>query len=617
MDAEAFIRWALDDARNVEERYTVELLVEDALRIWNVRHKTGYHEPWEKKRARNRQRHLNPAYDPRYSPEALSRAVEVLAEQKSWTPHVSSYDSRPIRDLGALRFLPRLEEVKLDGEIADLSPVADLPRLRVLHFGSTECTDFRPLARCRALRDLTISLGFPGAYWPEIAGLEKLEELETFALSGNLLLFPPGVVWPRVRVGTLSCGPLAARSVRDLPQFPLCEFLTLGGVERLDGIEAFPRLRNLTLQGPVRDFSPLVALTELTWLAYSHGQPRDVAPLARLPRLRYASFESKHNYGLDTSPLRNFSPLSASPTLREFRVKGCPPLDMEVAAINAALPPWDPLFLAETPREVPATLRMIVSRALPQRHSPHREPGEPELVDTGLRACEGTWVGGFVGRLITERIGHADWGEASASGAYHSFFVTIESYETVERLPDILEAMRQALARLRADYEADFMISLRVPPPKPTPAQAKLLQKFQDEQEEAEWERDRTERAEHLERLHLYELSKQEGDPIDPQEFAPPEPTPLPPAPWEREESEEDDEEGGDAAGGIAVKKKKPEPPPRLYVDDEHPLASNYRLLGHLNLREVWFYPHHRALAVHLMRREPDWVVPEEEPAAG
>ena len=47
MDTEGFLNWALADARTIEERYTVELLVEEALQQWHVRHQTGKFESWE------------------------------------------------------------------------------------------------------------------------------------------------------------------------------------------------------------------------------------------------------------------------------------------------------------------------------------------------------------------------------------------------------------------------------------------------------------------------------------------------------------------------------------------------------------------------------------------
>ena len=100
MDTEGFVAWARDDARTIEERYTVELLVEEAVIQWHVRHRTGRGEGWEAAYERKRQRFLNPAYDPRYSEEDLRRATEVLASKTSWTKS-TSYNERPLRDLQA------------------------------------------------------------------------------------------------------------------------------------------------------------------------------------------------------------------------------------------------------------------------------------------------------------------------------------------------------------------------------------------------------------------------------------------------------------------------------------------------------------------------------------
>jgi hypothetical protein len=82
--------------------------------------------------------------------------------------------------------------------------------------------------------------------------------------------------------------------------------------------------------------------------------------------------------------------------------------------------------------------------------------------------------------------------------------------------------------------------------------------------------------------------------------------SPLPPAPWERDE--DDDDESGD--GGIAVKEKV-DPPPNPW-DNEHPLADEYSLLATLTLNELWVMPHHRDIAEYLMRQPPDLEIPED-----
>ena len=143
----------------------------------------------------------------------------------------------------------------------------------------------------------------------------------------------------------------------------------------------------------------------------------------------------------------------------------------------------------------------------------------------------------------------------------------------------------------------------------PTPAQKELEAQFQKEQEEAQWERDHKDRRDLLERQHRIELKKQLGDKIKPEDFVVPPQSPLPPAPWERDEDDDDDEDGnGD--GGIAVKEKI-DPPPNPW-DNEHPLADEYSLLATLTLEELWVGPRQRDIAVYLMHQEPDLEIPED-----
>lgn len=593
----------MDEARSVEERLTVEVLVEGHIDAWHYKHQTGQHSVWHVRDERQRQRTLNPAYQPSYSEEDLRRSAEILAErtQLDWSRR---YSDRPLRDVSALRFLPHLESLKLTAEVSDLRFLRELPRLRVLHVYVQGCEDYRDVATCRDLRELSLTFT---CHWPAIDGLETLQQLETFHLGGNLLVFPRGIVFPRVRTGTLSCQPLHARSVRDLPQFPACEFLTLSGIERLDGIEEFPRLRNLTLTGPVRDFAPMRDLRALTWLSYTGSRPLDLRPLAQLPRLQFAQFHVTHSYGQET-PLRDYSSLAASPSLREIAVKDCQPVEMEVAALNAALPPWDDEFLADTPRPLPP-LRMII--APKQRHTYHPDPppAGPELPDEGILKCESRWVDREVTKWISERIAHEDWGHLSAScrDGNGGFFITIESYEVVERLPEIVDEIRRSIARLRRAYTAGLMIALKSPVPEPTPAQCELIEQFNEEQRKADFQRRRQEEADHLERLYLYKLKQEGGEPINPEEFAAPAPLPDPPPPWKTDEDDDDDDSPGYIAG-----KEKPDPPPDPWNND-HPLADNYRLLASVTPDEVWFMSHHRDLAIHLMQREPDLELPPEE----
>jgi len=593
----------------------VEELVDHGVSWWNSRRKIYKRFNCEEERERQRQRALNPAYEPRYSKREVQKAAEAWATVTSW--HRSSgQDDRPIRDVKALKFFPHLEEIALDAnEVTDVSVLAGLPKLRVLKFGSKRCEDLTPLARCRVLRELELTIGARywrgNSEWPDVTGLDQLVGLEKLLLAGNLLTFPAGMRWPNVRQATLKCEPLAARCVRDLPQLPACEFLTLAGVERLDGIEAMPRLRNLKLESDVRDFTPLTVLDKLTCFTCSGFAPLDVSPLIRLPRLQVAKFDAKYQYTVDAVKPRDFGVFAEAPMLRELQVEGCAPVESEVRTLNSLLPSWDDLLLAEKPRPVPK-LRLIVApwNKHPNDNDPKLDPEEGSLPDQGLRECQGRWVARFVAKTITARLGVADWGQVSGGSINRHFFVTIESFEVVERLPEILAAMQEVMARLRHEYTAGFMIALINPRRKLTAAEEKLEKKFRRKQDEADYERRRQELNEHLERIHRFELKKQLGEVIKPEEFVPAPLTPLPDSPWE----EEDDEDEDDTDDLLGKSKQKADAPPSWW-DDEHPMAEDYSLLGNLTFSEIWMPSRLRDLAVYLMRREPDLEIPEDKKA--
>lgn len=620
MDQAAFIRWALDDARTVEERYTTELVVELGVSWWNSRHNIFIQETLEQRMERDRQRFLNPAYDPRYSEADVRKAAETWPTIKHWWFSPYGLDKRPIRDLKVFAFFTHLEEFHMPGgEVADVSVFAGLPKLRVLKFGSTRCVDLRPLAGCRQLRELDLALhqgcGRAQSQWPDVTGLDRLVQLEKLSLAGNLLTFPPGQSWPNVKMGALRCEPLAARNVRDLPQFPACEILTLAGVERLDGIEAFPRLRNLQLYSEVRDFAPLTALDQLTCFTCTAWEPVDVSPLVRLPRLQVATFDTRFKGNLHPVKPRDFAVFAEAPALRELHVLGCPAVESEVQTINTLLATWDDVLLAPTPRPLPPALRFIIApwKLHPQTIAVKLDPGDNGVPDEGLREAEGRWAARFAAQAVSARLGCTDWGTTSADARYRRLDVTIEAFAVVEKLPEIVATTRQVLAQLRHEFTAHIQIDLKSPELKPTPEQKELEQQFRDRQDAADWERREQEQKEHLERLHRYELKKQLGEAIKPEDFAPPPRTPEVLEP-EDEADEEDENDDGNFSGDVAVKEKS-DPPP-LFLDDEHPLANQYRMLGVLTLTEFWVGNHHRDIAAYLMGRQPDEEFPEEKPAA-
>jgi hypothetical protein len=620
MDLEALVRWAMDGARTVEERYTTELLVERGVQSWKSLHKIIEPVNYEELHERKRQRALNPAYEPRYSEQALRRAAEgwTAPYMKQWQT-LGGHDDRPIRDIQVLRFLPHLEEVQLRYcEVNDLSPLTELPAMRKLDLLSRTCSDFRPLARCTALRDLQIEFI---KHWPRVEGLADLPNVETLRLKGNLLAFERAV-WPKVKVASLVCEPLAARNVRDLPQVPECEFFCVGGIESLEGIETFSRLRNLVVVTATESFEPLAALNELTCLTVKDLEPVDVAPLVHVPKLQFIAFDATDKYRVNTVKPRDLAPLVESPSLRELFVRGTSVLETEAAAIQAGLPSWDDLFLLPEAPPLPP-LRMIAAPWNKMQHPPqeHRMPGEPERIDNGLRWCELNWAAHRLRRAITRKLGTSDWGKCKSTyptNTYPEQFtlpatgralgVEFHSFGLLDKYPLFIEAIREFLNRCIPNYSVQVWNRLKAPKPEPTPAQIEMEEKFERERDEAESEQRYKDRAEYLQRLHRYELKKQEGSKVDPKEFAPKPEAPLPEPPWERDDEGEDDD---DESGDVAVK-EKPDPPPS-YLDDDHPLADKYSLLAQLTAREFWIPLQQRDVAEYLLQRACDEVIPEDK----
>ncbi|HEX3817825.1 MAG TPA: hypothetical protein VHW03_06020, partial [Chthoniobacterales bacterium] len=592
MDTEAFVAWALDDARTPEQRLTIEVFVDQGIRHWNAKRKIYDSESLETFSARQRERELNPAYAASYNEEGLRQTAESLGDLKNWWP-----SSHSIVNLDVLPFFSSLEWVWIHQcRAPDLSPLARLPALRKLllgslgsDFGSGPCEDYTFLGRCSSLREIT--LGF-GATWPDFSGFEALSELQLLEISGNLSALPRDLTFPKVGRAKFYSRPLYARNVAELPHLPACQSLTLSGTERLDGIEGMPGLRNLTLLGHCRSFAPLAALTELTWLKIepsvggdAEKLPRDITPIAALPRLRF--FEIGPRFDVWPDMPRDYAPLAEAPALRELSVLNCSPVQMEVDAIRAGLLPWDDVFLLPEPRPLtPSRMIMASSKQQPDHRDEQTDPGDSGLIDLGLRECEGRWAKEFAHRVIAERIGHGDWGTVDANALHRTLNLSIESFDVVEQLPEIIEATREVIARLRPDYIASFGIYLKVKPPQLTPAQQLVEDKWRQQQDEEDWEQRRRDKAEYLERLHELELKKQQGLEINPADFSPlpygeMAKTPAGSAPEDDDEPEFqiDENDDGEDDGDIAIATDH-DPDVDIFSEHDHPLYSNYLCAG-------------------------------------
>ena len=520
---ESFASWAMDAARSLEERYGAELLIEQTIGTWRHKHQVKDDSNYEADRLRKKDRQLNPAYEPDYTRRDAQRVEEVLPEFK--TLSFSQWNDRPLRDVSWVRFCPALELLSIyQTEIRDVSPLGGLANLRALYIGDSVMADFRPLAQLSQLRTLHITAHCP---WPDLAGFERLTELQEFEFMGNVLavgVIPrlPALLRAKFHHG---CGfNVPMRRISDLPEMPELRRLFLENTWQLQGLERLPHLLNLELYGYYDDLAPLAALQELTHLFLSGGEYESIAPLGRLASLRRLVLRREEP--------QDFTPLSELNRLHELVVELCPVNRAEVKSFNALLEPWSIEFAVNPPRPL-RPLRLLVyepGEAEPKEKSPAapRDWGE----DHEMGTSEGRWFARTVNRRLTALLGKG-WGhqeERYISFAGHEN-VDINRPEDIDRLPEIVECLRQIIASARHPWHVLLIVDSLGRYERDLDEidagedQDEDEEPFDAENERQEWEdrqERRRERRAFLERQYRLRLSRELGKTIRPQDFAPP-----------------------------------------------------------------------------------------------
>ncbi len=591
-----FVEWALNPKLSVEEAYCAERMVEHGVSAWDSKRQIFDRKSFELRHDLHKRRKLNPAHRARLLPAEVEKAAEMLPT--ILRTDFDSYDDRPVRDLSGLRFLPQLESLHLSHtELHDLSPVAGLVNLKELSLFDDEIEDLRPLGRCTALRKLHVRLRQP---WPLLEGFENLEQLEEIQWHGNLLSLE---VIPRLlRVNTVKFEnnyhfKLPLRDCRRLPEMPELRVLELDPICRLDGVERWTVLRNLTVGGPLRDLHPLQALKELTHLTVKSEDLRDVSPLIRLPELRRLLVVSEH-------PL-DFSCLTEAPRLREVEMERCDINKMELATLNAVLARWDEEFALPAPRALPAPVFCVCDAKDFPNEKWDRAAIEAERDrDPGLFTSEAHWVARRMGADINKLLGGAKWGKVSAEGHGRCGWLSITTLTGAERLADIVAASRNVLAMTRQPWAVQFHVCLdneleREDAPKELDEEEEVRQELEEMREYKQREK---EKKDYLERLHRMQLKQQEGSEVKSEDFAPPE-IPAPAAVKVVEEAKETE-----AVAGVEPAKTAPENVLKLFGNgnEDHPLAEDLYVWGLITEGGVWVIERSVAAAEHLMGRKVD-----------
>lgn len=653
-----FTQWAHNDARTADERYLIFLVCEACRLLEWLRlpqeeqakqtYKHVRYEQWK-------EWYLNPLLLPRYDVHDTERAAAMAPWLTKFSPD-TGFDKRKIGDAGAvLRFFPALETVELGwSTIRDISFVEALPNLRTLQIHGGELEDVGPLKHCASLRDLSLTLsGYgppfltPPVYWLDARPLGALKELERLTFSPNPAVLE-GMEFPALTSAELQGSNCIQPDCSHLPEMPRLRLFKLDGVQSLRGISRFPELRHLKIGGPLRDFGDIGALKQLSCLEVDtmHGWPRDVSPLTALPELLWACF------GGDIP--RNYWPMTQAPRLHELVVSGVPSVKLEVDAINAALPPWDEVFsLAELRPRPPLRFVAVAfggdTSVLP-RHC--ETPGADFLKHPKLFHLEVCWMHRralaaaqkAAGDAAAIRLPFSPPHEISWARSCH---VELQTIEALQRLPAIVEALREAMASSPHPWLFCVSSNLRITEMEMTEQQRKWLRQIEEQSshwdDDIDIERYRKTQSHLIETQFRLRMSQEEHEEPDPEDFVPPEEirpeshrsaalTPAAPKsdddddagenpdfalkPFDEQEQDSGDGDDDDGSGNVKTA-PPPEPPPEFWEDPyAHPLAGSYRFYATLSFDTFYYHGHNYATVRQLMGREPDeyYPAPEKSP---
>lgn len=602
-----FSRWAHDAARSADECYTIWLICESARYLDHAfRVKVDRCAPFRPTPLEYyKELFLNPGLVPSFSEEDTETVARMIPHMEKFPHHLPGHhEFRPFRDVGALRFCTALVELELYvTEISDISVLRCLPALRSLGLHSGELTDLSPLADCTGLRTLSLQLigptypSFaPPLHWCDASPLAALQNLETLVFYPNAAVLT-GMCFPKLTIATLGCGSTVQRDCAFLPDMPALRQLNLNGVESLNGISRFPELRSLNISGPLRDWGDIAALPKLKCLEVGTlcGWPRNVAPLTAMPDLLWVRFTGEIP--------RNYWPLTGAPRLCELDAPNCKSIELDVQAINAALTPWDTVFATIPPRELPP-LRLL---AMDPRNYP-RLPETPhqDCVDSPvLFLRELCWMHRKASNAVNTLIGDKDASSGFRAPASYitqrCLSITLYMIESAQRLPEVLDALRQAMARSPHDWHFSFGIHLRVPRHKWGPERQRWWDKLRsydvDDDDPDRIKRWRMQQQHIIDSKFRVRSAEEDGETPDPEDLRPPDE--IRPEPYrrpvvnisgdsskkdadftlkpfdEQEQNDDSDEEGGTSVD-------TDDDPPDWFCEDPdgHPLADSYRFYG-------------------------------------
>ncbi|MDO4339188.1 MAG: protein kinase [Eubacteriales bacterium] len=214
--------------------------------------------------------------------------------------------NQDLSDLSVLEGLP-LETLYISGnDVLDISPLGKMPKLETMYIGTNPCVDLEPLRDCVRLKTLNIDdMTVRDLDFLEDLALERLSIQETKVAKGGLekLLTQKYLrAFTMDNFGTEEAEILSRMdSIQELYCYhnylpgdlqPLAGMDSLSllnlrtGLESLEGIENFPNLQYLHIEGSsVTDLSPIAQAPKLLDLGIQNLQIEDYTPVLEHPTL--------------------------------------------------------------------------------------------------------------------------------------------------------------------------------------------------------------------------------------------------------------------------------------------------------------------------------------------
>ena len=171
MNEQAFIKYAQSPGLSEDERYTIELLIEQARSNFEDDY---YSKGWMERSDARKQ----PGYVPTFEAGHVAPAARELIKIKWISFQRMGSTCRAVRSLAPFRFLTALTGLSLGGnEIEDLEPLRHCQKLSTLYLNDNRIKSFDALAACPDLEHLEIRDNPASTDLTPLARLSKLKHL--------------------------------------------------------------------------------------------------------------------------------------------------------------------------------------------------------------------------------------------------------------------------------------------------------------------------------------------------------------------------------------------------------------------------------------------------------